>query len=103
MVAATLAVLATAAMLPQLRSGPAMVATSATVYGATIMAVPAAVRDTTPSQRLAQTLAHWTVFFAAGKPSDHGWPASSPNADLAWNAAKRAVDEYGSAKDDSAG
>jgi predicted MFS family arabinose efflux permease len=95
-VATALAVLATAAMLPLLWSGPVMVAGSAMAYGATIMAVPAAVtaavRVTTPPAHLAQTLAHWTVLFAAGQTvgpwlagvvADRG----TPDAALGWTAA----------------
>jgi len=54
-----------------LRPGSAVVIASALAYGATFMAVPAAVtalvRAATPSDRLASTLSLFTVVFAVGQ------------------------------------
>ncbi|SHN47663.1 YbfB/YjiJ family MFS transporter [Cryptosporangium aurantiacum] len=69
--AVLLGVIAGAAGAVLLRPGSAVVIVSALAYGATFMAVPAAVtalvRAATPSDRLAGTLALFTVVFAVGQ------------------------------------
>jgi predicted MFS family arabinose efflux permease len=94
--AAPLAVLAVAAALPLLTPAPPVVALSALGYGATFMAVPAAVtaivRATAAGpDRLATLLAGFTAIFAAGQTAGP-WLAgvladhTGPGAALAWTA-----------------
>jgi len=94
--AALLGVIACAAALVLLAPHPAVVIASAVTYGATFMAVPAAVttlvRDATPPESLASTLSIFTVIFAAGQTAGP-WLAGAladhthAGATLGWTAA----------------
>jgi len=94
--AVLLCIIACAAALVLLEPHPAVVIVSALAYGATFMAVPAAVtalvRDATPSESLTGALSAFTVIFAlgqmagpwlAGALADH----TSAGATLGWTAA----------------
>jgi predicted MFS family arabinose efflux permease len=94
--AALLVVLTGAASLALLNPTPPVMIVSALAYGATFMAVPAAVtalvRTATPTTKLTGTLATFTVAFAAGQTAgpwlagilaDHTGPAAT----LGWTAA----------------
>jgi predicted MFS family arabinose efflux permease len=94
--AVVLGLLSAAATLPLLNSTPPVVIVSAVAYGATFMAVPAAVTElvrkaTTPA-KLTGTLAAFTVVFAAGQTAGP-WLAgaladhTTAAAPLTWTAA----------------
>ncbi len=94
--AVLLGVIACAAALALLEPHPAVVIVSALAYGATFMAVPAAVttlvRGATPSESLAGALSAFTVIFAVGQmagPRLAGALADHTGADatLGWTAA----------------
>ncbi len=95
-----LGVLAAGAALALLSSSPAVVIASAVAYGATFMAVPAAVtaylRTVVAPTGWTATLAAFTALFAAGQTAGP-WLAglladrTSPAAALAWTAALCAV------------
>jgi predicted MFS family arabinose efflux permease len=94
--AGLLAALGGAATLALLSPTPAAVLASAVAYGATFMAVPAAVtaliRTATPPAHWTPTLAAFTALFAAGQAAGP-WIAgaladhTTPSAPLAWTAA----------------
>ena len=94
--AVLLGVIAGAAALVLLDAVPAVVVVSALAYGATFMAVPAAVtalvRAATPPERLTGTLSTFTVIFAVGQMAGP-WLAgaladrTAPGATLGWSAA----------------
>jgi predicted MFS family arabinose efflux permease len=88
--AGLLTILSAAALLPLVRPDPPAIAASALAYGATFMAVPAAVtaliRGAVPPERITGTLARLTVIFAlgqtagpwlAGLVADHTTPAAT--------------------------
>jgi predicted MFS family arabinose efflux permease len=91
-----LGAIAGAASLALLWPNPPTVVISALAYGGTFMAVPAAVtalvRVSTPSERLTETLAAFTVVFAIGQTAGP-WLAglladlTGPGAALGWTAA----------------
>ncbi|WP_112134805.1 YbfB/YjiJ family MFS transporter [Glycomyces dulcitolivorans] len=95
LLAVLLGVIAATAALPLLAPAQPVVMTSALVYGATFMAVPAAVTAlvgaATPPERLTGTMAVFTAVFAAGQTAGP-WLAgaladhTTPGAALGWTA-----------------
>lgn len=96
LLAILLGVIAATAALPLLTPAQPVVTMSALAYGATFMAVPAAVtalvKAATPPKRLTSTMAAFTAIFAAGQTAGP-WLAgaladhTTPGAALGWTAA----------------